>query len=231
MPHTPQGGAKSTSTRSPSVRATSARSCPLRHSVRRCPPRCRQPHPPQPQPQPQPQPPPPRRTAPRRTAPRRTAPHPTTNQRGCARRRRGSPRDPPFAAHTPAAPAFIWVPEPWLVKLAPGCQSLAGRQSLAPAPDPSAPCVSRPPHTSHPPLSTAPRFGPVATLRVAHAASPCCAGLVRHSSLHPRFRRARCQPRLRYGSRSRTCTLSTAPHVAHTPAPCFIIGVTACVAP
>ena len=77
--------------------------------------------------------------------------HPTTNQRGCARRRRGSPRDPPFAAHTPAAPAFIWVPEPWLVKLAPGCQSLAGRQSLAPAPDPSAPCVSRPPHTSHTP--------------------------------------------------------------------------------
>ena len=73
--------------------------------------------------------------------------HPTTNQRGCTRRRRGSPRDPPLAAHTPAAPAFIWVPEPRLVKLAPGCQSLAGRQSLAPAPDPSAPCVSRPSHT------------------------------------------------------------------------------------
>jgi len=78
--------------------------------------------------------------------------HPTTNQRGCTRRRRGSPRDPPLAAHTPAAPAFIWVPEPRLVKLAPGCQSLAGRQSLAPAPDPSAPCVSRPSHTppAHP---------------------------------------------------------------------------------
>lgn len=78
--------------------------------------------------------------------------HPTTNQRGCTRRRRGSPRDPPLAAHTPAAPAFIWVPEPRLVKLAPGCQSLAGRQSLAPAPDPSAPCVSRPSHTppTHP---------------------------------------------------------------------------------
>ena len=152
-PHTP-GGAKSTSTRSPSVRAAWMRSCPLRlrHSARRCPLRCRQP----------PQPPP----------PHRTARHPTTNQRGCARRRRGSPRDPPFAAHSPAAPAFIWVPEPWLVKLAPGCQSLAGRQYLAPAPDPSAPCVSRPPHTSHPPLSTAPRFGPVASLRVAHAASP-----------------------------------------------------------
>ena len=158
VPHTPLGGAKSTSTRSPSVRAASARSCPLRprHSVRRCPPRCRS-H--------------------RHRHRHRAAPHPTTNQRGCARRWRGSPRDPPFAAHTPAAPAFIWVPEPWLVKLAPGCQSLAGRQSLAPAPDPSAPCVSRPPHTSHPPPSTAPRFGPVATLRVAHAASPCCAGL------------------------------------------------------
>ena len=94
-------------------------------------------------------PPPHRHTPPYRTP--HTPRHPTTNQRGCARRRRGSPRDPPFAAHTPAAPAFIWVPEPWLVKLAPGCQSLAGRQSLAPAPDPSAPCVSRPPHTSHTP--------------------------------------------------------------------------------
>ena len=205
-----------------SARAARTRICPLRlrHSVRRRPPRSRQPHSHC------------HRTAtgtPAHTPPHTTPRHPTTNQRGCARRRRGSPRDPPFAAHTPAAPAFIWVPEPWLVKLAPGCQSLAGRQSLAPAPDPSAPCVSRPPHTLHLPLSTAPRFGPVATLRVAHAASPCCAGLVRHSSLHPRFRRARCQPRLRYGSRSRTCTLSTAPHVAHTPAPCFIIGVTACV--
>ena len=134
VPHT-LGGAKSTSTRSASVRTAWARSCAWRprHSVRRCPPRSR------------PSPPPHRH----RTA---AARHPTTNQRGCTRRRRGSPRDPPLAAHTPAAPAFIWVPEPRLVKLAPGCQSLAGRQSLAPAPDPSAPCVSRPSHTppAHP---------------------------------------------------------------------------------
>ena len=205
-PHTP-GGAKSTSTRSPSVRAAWMRSCPLRlrHSARRCPLRCRQPPPPPP--------------------PHRTARHPTTNQRGCARRRRGSPRDPPFAAHSPAAPAFIWVPEPWLVKLAPGCQSLAGRQYLAPAPDPSAPCVSRPPHTSHTPLSTAPpRFGPVATFRVAHAASPCCAGLVRRlespSSLSP----SKLPASIGVRSPNRTGALSTARAPAH-PHPASLLAL------